>query len=130
MKKAVKILSLFVLMATMLPFTSCSKENKIVGKWQLVSMVFYYGEQSYDMTDWVDDVLVLEFKADGTYYESDEYLGTYEYSGDKLKFIDEEGDVEEVTVTQLTNTKMVLEVSDYDEEDDMTYLEVMEFKRI
>jgi len=149
MKKAFKILTLFVAIASMACVTSCTKdkEDLIVGKWK-----FYKADVSITLDDpemqaIMDQYLAveveelnaemqndqLEFRGDHTCVNIDEdgesEPGTWSINGDQLTV-----DGELITIKSLTKKSLVLEMVEAyeDEEDEMTgtWVFTIEYKRM
>lgn len=153
MKKAFKVLAMFVMVASMAVLSSCSKEDNIVGKWQFESMTMS-GENIDPETQQLFDAevalmnvflkdMVWEFKSDNTLVASgldedfDMFTGTATYSidGKKLSIVDAEfpDEPEVYDIVTLNGSKLVLSTSieEEDEEGEIVKLTgTLEFKRI
>jgi uncharacterized protein (TIGR03066 family) len=119
---------MFAVMAIMLVFSSCKKDDKdlIVGKWQMVRIV----EGNYD-EDVSSEKLYWTFKADGTFsFQEDTWVddeGTWSLDGKKLT-LTMDGDSEVVTVDELTKKSMVLTA--HVEDDGEAYTSTAYFNKI
>ena len=153
MKKAFKVLAMFVMVASMAVLSSCSKEDNIVGKWQFESMTMS-GENIDPETQQLFDAevalmnvflkdMVWEFKSDNTLVASgldedmDMFAGnaTYSIEGSTLTIFDAEypDEPEVYDIVTLNGSKLVLSTSieEEDEEGEIVKLTgTLEFKRI
>ena len=137
---------LFVVGMTALSSCTKSKEKMILGKWELEKVSANIGGNSFqisanelmsmlgaynDELEDLDDVIV-EFKNDGYVYFEGEGA-RYVIDGDKLTFEAGEETLE-ATITELTNSKMSMEATEteFDEETGMTMKMTFDlhFKRI
>ncbi|MCH5181703.1 MAG: lipocalin family protein [Prevotellaceae bacterium] len=129
-------LTIFLLLLSMIPFSSCSDDDEEVSSSNLIGTWQYTGGKGWEGYDghkneWIDDDTddyTWTFKQDGTFIEW-EGGSSYEYYDWKLKgnklFID--GD--EVTITTLTSNTLVVEM--YEKDDDgWEYWEQMSFKKV
>lgn len=107
--------------------------DSLIGTWNGV----YYLDQEWEDGEMIynhkEDLVngpsrySIEFKEDGTYVDTDvfvssgsttHYHGKWSYSGNKLTLIDTEDDYTEVwTVTKLTETELVYELREKENED-------------
>ena len=153
MKKAFKVLAMFVMVASMAVLSSCSKEDNIVGKWQFESITMSVEnvdpeiQQMFDaevalMNIFLKD-MVWEFKSDNTLVASgldedmDMFAGTATYSidGKKLSIVDAEfpDEPEVYDIVTLNGSKLVLSTSFEEEDEDGDIIKgtgTLEFKRI
>ncbi len=153
MKKAFKVLAMFVMVASMAVLSSCSKEENIVGKWQFqaVTMTIENGDpeiqQMFDaevalMNNFLKD-MVWEFKSDNTLEASgldedmDMFAGnaTYSIDGSTLTIFDaEDPDEPEVyEIVTLNGSKLLLRTSFEEEDEEGDIIKgtgTLEFKRI
>lgn len=147
MKKALKVLAMFLVVASMAALSSCSKKDSIVGKWQYVSATIETTSdipevqeaiQTYEaMMDLVFADMVWEFKEDGTLVVTGTYVDdeiddervTYTVNGDKLTISGGEFESETIDIETLTSKKLVLSMTEEDE-DFGDIKEILEFKRI
>ena len=97
MKKLIKTVSLFLMMALMLSFgltlSACSNdaptEEQLVGRWRLIEHHYNPGGHTYVPGDekWLNEYFI-EFRANGTFSELDFWLansgGTWELNGNSL----------------------------------------------
>lgn len=126
---------------------SVGSREMLLGKWTGV----YYLDQEWEDGEMVNnhkEDLVngpsrysIEFKEDGTYVDTDvfvssgsttHYHGKWSYTGNKLTLIDAEDGYSEVyTVTELTETELVYELREKENEDGsvIEYYEQYVFKR-
>lgn len=148
MKKAFRIITLFVAVASMAFITSCKKDNEnlIIGKWQFDNVNLSITVDDPEIQAMVDqfingEILLLnaelkntqlEFKGDGTYTLIDEdgtNPGTYSIDGDKITL---DGDL--ATIKTLTKNALVIEMSETltEEDDGMdgTMVMTMEYTRL
>ena len=146
MKKILKVLVLFVAVASMATMTSCKKDNaaQIVGKWQFEQAAVSVSVDDPELQQMINEYiswmeselnsenrdLTIEFKSDKTCVSSSEgysEIGTWSIDGDKITI-----DGESMTIKELTNKKLVLEETEaYDEEGIAGSVTVsLEFKRI
>lgn len=147
MKKALKVLAMFLVVASMAALSSCSKKDSIVGKWQYVSATIETTSdipeaqeaiQTYEaMMDLVFADMVWEFKEDGTLVVTGTYVDdeiddervTYTVNGDKLTISGGEFESETIDIETLTSKKLVLSMTEEDE-DFGDIKEILEFKRL
>ena len=147
MKKALKVLAMFLVVASMAALSSCSKKDSIVGKWQYVSATIETTSDipevqeaipTYEaMMDLVFADMVWEFKEDGTLVVTGTYVDdeiddervTYTVNGDKLTISGGEFESETIDIETLTSKKLVLSMTEEDE-DFGDIKEILEFKRL
>ena len=153
MKKAFKVLAMFVMVASMAVLSSCSKEENIVGKWQFqaVTMTIENGDpeiqQMFDaevalMNNFLKD-MVWEFKSDNTLEASgldedmDMFAGnaTYSIDGSTLTIFDAEypDEPEVYEIVTLNGSKLLLRTSFEEEDEEGDIIKgtgTLEFKRI
>lgn len=153
MKKAFKVLAMFVMVASMAVLSSCSKEENIVGKWQFqaVTMTIENGDpeiqQMFDaevalMNIFLKD-MVWEFKSDNTLEASgldedmDMFAGnaTYSIDGSTLTIFDAEypDEPEVYEIVTLNGSKLLLRTSFEEEDEEGDIIKgtgTLEFKRI
>ena len=154
MKKVFKLLSLFVMVASMAFVTSCTKENSIVGKWQFSNATIGLSNVAPEILEQVDlDMLntmansmykdmVWEFKSDNTVSASAFFNGqhlaedgiTYEVKNNKLIFTDpteEEGEqVFELDIVTLDAKNLVVSYSEENDETGLISTVTLAFNRI
>lgn len=153
MKKAFKVLAMFVMVASMAVLSSCSKEDNIVGKWQFQTMTLSTDNSDPEIQQMFDAEvafiniflkdMVWEFKSDNTLVASglDEDLemfsesATYSIDGSKLTIIDAEfpDEPEVYDIVTLNGSKLVLSQNYEEEIDEGVIVQVkgtLEFKRI
>ena len=146
MKKILKVLVLFVAVASMATMTSCKKDNaaQIVGKWQFEKATVSVSVDDPELQQMINEYiswmemevneenhdLTIEFKSDKTCIASSEGIseaGTWSIDGDRITI-----DGDSMTIKELTNKKLVLEETEsFDEEGAEGSMKVsLEFKRI
>lgn len=144
MKKAFKVLAMFLVVASMAALSSCSKKDSIVGKWQFASASIettnpefqQLVSQSQTLMNAMFADMVWEFKEDGTLVvtgtmvdlEEDERV-TYSVNGNVLTIHGGDFEEESINIDELTSKKLVLSFEEEDE-DFGVMKEVLEFKRI
>lgn len=147
MKKAFKVLAMFLVVVSMAALSSCSKKDSIVGKWQYASASIEVATDIPEVQEYVSqyqllmDVLfadmVWEFKEDGSLVvtgsmvdpeDMDEKV-TYSVNGNVLTIHGGEFEDENINIDELTSKKLVLSFEEEDEDFGMMK-EVIEFKRI
>lgn len=119
MKKAFKILTLFVVFASMAALNSCGKDPStgIIGKWECTyANIVYDDGEEYNATAYLFNGLT-EFRTDGTVWFDDEYECNYSVTGKTLVMYEGTDDPENYTITKLTSSAMELEGRYEDEED-------------
>lgn len=154
MKRVFKLLSMFVMVASMAFVTSCSKENSIVGKWKFSNATVELSNVAPEVLELIDlDMyntmannmykdMVWEFKSDHTVSATIFFDGqqeaedgiTYEVKNNKLIFTDpteEEGEqVLEMDLVTLDAKNLVVSFSEEDDETGMITTMTMTFNRM
>lgn len=155
MKKALKVLSLFVMVASMALISSCSKEKSIVGKWKFSSATVEISNVDPEIQEYLSDYLtaiqngvnadfkdmVWEFKSDNTMTASGEMIGTdsekitYSLNNNKLTLTNPEADEDEkeivFDVITLDDKNLVVSYSEeITDEKGMIVKETLSFTRI
>lgn len=147
MKKAFKVLAMFLVVASMAALSSCSKKDSIVGKWQYASASIEIASDIPEVQEYISQYqtlmnvlfadMVWEFKEDGSLVvtgsmveeeELDERV-TYSVNGNVLTIHGGEFEEESINIDELTSKKLVLSFEEEDE-DFGVMKEVLEFKRI
>lgn len=147
MKKAFKVLAMFLMVASMAALSSCSKKDSIVGKWQYAGASIETTSEAPEVQEYIDQIVALydiafadmvwEFKEDGTllitggiieWDEEDEKV-TYTVDGDKLIINGGDYEGEDIIIETLTSKKLVLSMTE-DDEDFGAITELIEFSRI
>ena len=154
MKRVFKLLSMFVMVASMAFVTSCSKENSIVFKWKFSNATVELSNVAPEVLELIDlDMyntmannmykdMVWEFKSDHTVSATIFFDGqqeaedgiTYEVKNNKLIFTDpteEEGEqVLEMDLVTLDAKNLVVSFSEEDDETGMITTMTMTFNRM
>jgi hypothetical protein len=114
-----KLLSVFGILALCLTFAGCDKEegeesNKLVGIWELVSLVSEESDEGEDASDYLKGWLVFNTDASAVMYSVYEQEGWYEkeegvyrVDGNKITIAGEEGEL-----VKLTSSELILKYTD------------------
>lgn len=143
MKKLLRVFAMFVAVASMTAFTSCSKDKKdlIIGTWQFEKASVSINVDDPEIQAFLDEFfseevvneemkgMKIEFKADNTCvsYDADgEATSTWTLDGDKLTI-----DGDSMTVKSLTKSTLILESNESFEEEGISakIATTLEFKR-
>lgn len=108
---------LFVVSMTALTSCTKSKEKLILGKWKLETITMNYGGQSVSLTTeafaemFGEDLkdITLEFRDNGYAYFNGQGV-PYAVDGDYIT-VTEDGESMQMTIAELTSSKLLLEVS-------------------
>lgn len=118
---------LFVVSMTALTSCTKSKEKLILGKWKLETITMNYGGQSVSLTteafaEMFDDEelkdVIVEFRDNGYAYFNGQGV-PYTIDGDYIT-VTEEGQSMQMTIAELTSSKLLLEASVPMEENELS----------
>ena len=126
-----KLLVLLVVVASGMVLTGCEKNNQknLIGRWKLVSNDVEYknGGDVEKMTVPLQYSMIWEFTADGTAIQTmeeegeiDTVTGSYTFENNIITMNDD-GDVVQMVVKELTSKKLVVERSESEIEDGIRY---------
>jgi len=126
-----KLLVLLVVVASGMVLTGCEKNNakNIVGKWKLVSQDVEYknGGDVKKNTVQIQYSMIWEFTADGTAIQTMEEEGEIDTATASYTFenniitTNDDGDVTQMVVKELTSKKLVVEGSESEIKDGIRY---------
>ncbi len=117
MRKTLKLIAMLLCVAAVATLSSCSKENEdlIIGKWEIVKCTSNLSGEDNSMIG-----IIWEFKTDGMMSANGQNV-SYSIDGNNIILM---GGWFSGTITTLTKSKLVMELSSAFNTDEMTHYEL------